>query len=81
MAKKQGEESWCEEAKAVLKNLKRTVTEHSRIFRASGRGSVRGKGFNMFEYKEFLESTRLTMGKMMWEEEWLDIALTVGGGS
>ena len=41
--------------KADLKKLKRTVTGYSRIFPASGRGTVRGKGFKMFECKEFLK--------------------------
>ena len=81
MAKKQDEKSWWEEVKAELKKLQRTVTEQSRIFPANGRGTVRGKGFEMSECKEFLSSKteihRRTMGKMMWEEEWLDFARTV----
>ena len=47
MAKKQGEESWWEKMKADLKKLKRTVTEYSRVFPASGRGTVRGKSFDV----------------------------------
>ena len=44
---------------------------------------MRDKGFQVSECKELLKCTteihRRTMGKMMWEEGWLDFAHCVGG--
>ena len=65
--------------------MKRTVTPSTAASSLPvAEATVRGKGFKMSECKKVLKSPteiQRVMGNFMWEEEWLDFARTVGGGS
>ena len=85
LSKKQGEHKWWDEVKANPKKLKSVVLDFQRMFPPRGRGSARAKNFKLGEYKEFIRATtevqRRVLGKMMWEDEWLEWAQTTPGGS
>lgn len=85
MSKRQGEESWWEECKANPKKMKMAILDYCKMFLGGcGRGGVRGKAFKIAEYREKVKTStevqRRSIGKMMWEEEWIDYARSVAGG-
>ena len=85
LAVKQNETDWWADVKESPKKMKALVVDFLRMFPvAPGRGQSRAKGFKVAEYKEFMRSTteveRRVMGKLMWEEEYIEFAKSTQGG-